>query len=113
MAKKSTKRAAAAPAKKDSSVSVGGNSFKGAIHIGGRLYDGRKKEDVAALAKLVESKKYKPEQLQHLADDGRLTGFGTKAGKKSKAAEDEPEYLPEANAVAGGGVHAVEEPTEE
>jgi hypothetical protein len=112
MAKKSTKRAAAAPASKAASVSVGGNSFKGAIHVRGKLYDGSKKADVEALSKLVASQKVKPESLQRLADKGRLSGFGTKAGRKAKGSEEEGEVSPEANAVAGGGVTATEEPAE-
>lgn len=103
--KKSTRSRATAPARsaEDDKAMKGGNALTGAVFHGGRMYDHRKASDQRAFAALVEkeglssapagaeksdkSKSHK-ENLQALADQGVLKGYGTKASKKKGDEED-------------------------
>lgn len=102
-----------------------GDRLTGSVWHGGKVYDHRKAADQAAFAKLVEEEKKLGDKnkdgspraqldLQHLANSGAVSGYGTKASSKkaSKAKDADVELdedMEDVDAEAGGGVDAVSE----
>ena len=129
MAKKASKKstgssASRSPAKADSGSS--GDRLLGAVYFGGRMYDHRKASDQQAFKEAVANDKKLGDKnkdgspraqidLQRLAEEGVIKGYGTRASAKGqRAAEKAEEDLDnledqDPNAEAGGGVDAVAE----
>lgn len=127
---KSTKKAAKgtrSQAQDDTEAAprAGSNRLTGSVYHNGRVYDHRKAGDQAAFAKLVEEEKKLGDKnkdgspraqldMQSLADQGIVSGFGTKAssrkGQKAKDADVELDQdMEDADTEAGGGIDAVSE----
>jgi hypothetical protein len=130
MARKATKKntgaaASRSPAKADSGARESGDRLLGAVYHNGRMYDHRKPADQQAFKQAVaEDKKLGDKNkkgearaqidLQRLADEGIIKGYGTKASAKGKRAADRAEeelddQEQDPSALAGGGVDAVEQ----
>lgn len=128
--KKGTRASATrSPAKAESETRATGDRLLGSVWHDGKNYDPKKPADQAAFRDLVKKDKAlgdkdkagKPRamlDLQRLADEGVVSGFGvkgkTKASKRAKArAEEEAdadgEEGADTDAPVGGGVDAVEE----
>ena len=129
MAKKASKKstgssASRSPAKADSGA-TSGDRLLGAVYHEGRMYDHRKPADQQAFKEAVAKDKKLGDKnkdgsaraqidLQRLADEGVIKGYGTKASAKGKRAADRAEeelddQEQDPNATAGGGVDAVEQ----
>ena len=101
-----------------------GDRLVGAVYHGGRMYDSKKAADQEAFKKLVEEDRKLGDKnkdgspraqldLQRLADEGVISGFGTKAksrkAARAKDADVELDSEPDPGATVGGGVDATEE----
>lgn len=117
---KSTRKSARAATSETRAAS--GDRLHSAVWHNGRMYDPDKPGDQAAFKKLVQEDKAKGEKdkqgnpvakldLQRLADEGAVSGYGTKAKAKrgKKSADDESFEESDTGAAVGGGVDAVEE----
>jgi len=126
MAKTRGRKSTRSAAKADSEATpkATGDRLVGSVWHNGKNFDPKKASDQAAFKKLVEEEKKLGDKdkktgapraqldLQRLADEGVISGFGTKAstkrGRKAKDAEVELD-AEEGDSEAGGGVDAVEE----
>lgn len=118
--KKSTKKAAEAPASRSSTTTegekaVGSGKLHRAVWHKGRMYDPKRRGDVEAFASAVKSEKEGAKSAQRLADKGVITGFGTRGrakGKKGQEAEA-PAGASYAGDELGGGLDSDEDLTDE
>jgi hypothetical protein len=126
---KSTRKAAKgtrsqAKADTEAAPRATGDRLTGSIWHDGKVYDPKKASDQAAFAQLVEREKKLGDKnkdgspraqldMQSLADQGLVSGYGTKSstkkGKAAKDAEVELDQEMDPDAEVGGGVDAVSE----
>lgn len=130
---KSTKKHTRAAAADTEAPRAGGDRLLGAVWHKGKMYDHTKAADQVAFKKLLHDEKSAPDKdkagnpvakvdVQHLADAGALTGYGSKSKAKAKGRknqEGEPgvpgelEQPYDPSAPIGGGVEGSEEPPED